>query len=275
MSVHEYALALSEAHQPIQDKLTELSIPSLLVKRIKNKKLKPLSIFTDFSKSNEVFDMVINSGSEKSVNFIVIIEPKASQGYIAFERMIANSFKSLWKKVVTIQNSSAVERLLHAVEVKAESDLILDANIIDNHISVTSCDFKSFYGPISDISALKDLKKEDLDFTIDKHGSYLHFASKDIHIDLGSIRYVWDKQYRKQEIANSVDRIKDFADRMQIFRRERSFTQSDFEGLSDKQIRRFENGEQVPTYSALEKISQSFDMSVEEYLQVLKSVAVK
>lgn len=45
-------------------------------------------------------------------------------------------------------------------------------------------------------------------------------------------------------------------------------------GLSDKQIRRFENGESRPTLSALKKMAHKHSMSIEDYLNKLSSLLI-
>ncbi len=47
------------------------------------------------------------------------------------------------------------------------------------------------------------------------------------------------------------------------------FTQKDFGELSERQIRKYENGENYPSYESLQVISSTYGMSVNEYLDVL------
>ena len=69
-----------------------------------------------------------------------------------------------------------------------------------------------------------------------------------------------------------MKRLRNWGERMTNFRKIHELNQSDFEGLSDKHIRRFESGEQIPTLNALKKISKAYSMNVEDYINALGSI---
>ena len=55
--------------------------------------------------------------------------------------------------------------------------------------------------------------------------------------------------------------------RLRFLRKERKFTQerlSEAVGVSDKQIRRWESGEDQPTYEHMEQLASSFDVKPRE-----------
>ncbi len=270
MSVNQYALAMGDDHFQSQEQFKDLDIPAFKPAFLKTRK--HLSIFTDLRTSDEVFNQILKSKSKFELDYIIVVETESTSGLTAFHRRMAQSFKSLLSKVVHVTDEAMLFRLLHAIKIGAESDLILDAVINNDQLTVTGCDCETYSGPISDIPPLKSISKAQLEFSIDQHGSYLHFPTKDIHLDLHTLRYIWDEGFRKQEAVKTMKRLRNWGERMTNFRKLHKLNQSDFDGLSDKQIRRFESGEQIPTLSALRKISKAYSMNVEDFISALGSI---
>ena len=73
-------------------------------------------------------------------------------------------------------------------------------------------------------------------------------------------------------MVDGVRRMGSFGKKMRIFRESRDISQTSFEGISDKQIRRYEHGKMFPTMRSLENIANKFGVSVEQYIDEVKKM---
>jgi hypothetical protein len=108
-------------------------------------------------------------------------------------------------------------------------------------------------------------------FKIDKFGRYINWPSHDIHLDIFSFKAIVDDKYKKELIVKNLQHYKDLGLRMEVFRKEKGLTQKQFD-LGDRQIRRFENGEEFPSVKALQSIANTYSMDFGAFLEELYNI---
>jgi DNA-binding transcriptional regulator YiaG len=129
------------------------------------------------------------------------------------------------------------------------------------------CRFKVHSGKLRDFDLFENASDEQLrDFKLHKFGSHIHWPDLDIHLDLNFFKRHLDPEFERKEISKSLKMNANFGEKMRELREQRGLKQNDFDGLSDRQIRRYENGEISPSYSSIELIAKRMNMSVSEYL---------
>jgi transcriptional regulator with XRE-family HTH domain len=87
-----------------------------------------------------------------------------------------------------------------------------------------------------------------------------------VDLDLDAIRTYADPEVRKQREA---DRRKDavrYASAIRRLREERGLKQTDIKGLSERQVRRLEEGDTLPHSSTLNKLAAAHGMSINDYM---------
>lgn len=185
--------------------------------------------------------------------------------------------KEILNKLFVVNDEKIAEemfkKITHANKIDSASSLIMHAEILPNgKLRVISCDFKKYDIDISNIKSLKAMDSKELkNFEIEKYGSYIYWPEKDVHLDLTSFKAAVDPDFKKKLLKKSLSKNKEFGNMMKAFRVSKGLSQKDFGGdISERQLRRYESGEQWPTFKTFEKISQIFGLSVHEYLRQLE-----
>ena len=176
------------------------------------------------------------------------------------------------KLVLGIHDLVTLDRIIYAWKIGAQNELIASASVFGSFISIKVCNFERLIVPFAKIAAFKDAKDEDIrKFEIAKRGNYIHWPTLDVHLDLESLKVALEPKL-KVKIQNEMtkDNAK-FGKAVRDLRKAHGLTQSDFE-LSDKQIRRFESGEQRPTLKAYEALAKAHKMDVNAYMGKLAEV---
>lgn len=204
----------------------------------------------------------------KRVKGLLIKDENSSNSYEdILDVLNLSKFK---KNTLEFKNNDELKRIAWAIEIGAQADLIADFRIINNRlILIKSCGFERILLKVSEINALKDLSaKELMNFSIDEHGSYVHWPDADIHLDLESFRIAKNPKLLLKIHKND----KKFGKAIRELREKCNLNQNEL-GLSDKQVRRFESGESRPTLAALKKMAEKHSMPIDRYLNELAELS--
>ncbi len=165
-------------------------------------------------------------------------------------------------------------RVLRAWEAGAQTTLIADAQVVGNDLLVMSCEPETYRIPFPSVPALKKLPKEERGhFEIADDGSFIHWPSQDIHLDLDSLLVAIDPARRAK-----ADRVKRaygqrYGAAIARLRNERHLRQTDIPGLSEREVRRIEESGEITTES-LRKLAEAHEMTLPDYLNAIASHAV-
>jgi len=164
----------------------------------------------------------------------------------------------------------AVRRMVRARLAGAESALIASALIEDDKLIVWSCEPKRYAVAVSEIPALAGMDPKHLgDFELNESGSRLHWDQGDVDLNLDSIRYHADPDARKQQDRARREEAATYAGAIRSFREERGLKQTDIAGLTERQVRRVEQGENIPRSGTLKKLAAAHSLTLDEYLKEL------
>jgi hypothetical protein len=165
-----------------------------------------------------------------------------------------------------------VMRILNAWESRAASKLIADAAVAAEQLLVRACDFKFYAVPFNSLKALSKIEPGNrARFKIASDGSYLHWPDHDIHLDLETFRYAIDPEWRAKKERARLLHNQRFGTAVAELRVESGLRQSDFEGVSEREIRRIEKGETLPHSSTLEILAKAHEMTLANYLAEIAS----
>jgi hypothetical protein len=161
-------------------------------------------------------------------------------------------------------------RIVLARQSKAEKELIASASIEDGKLVVWSCEPARFEVPVSEIAPLAKLPPDVLlRFEVSSSGSRIHWLDADVDINLDTIREYADPQLRRRHEDLARKEASRYADAIRVFREERGLKQTAIPGLTDRQVRRLEEGTTVPHLDTLKKLAAAHDLSVDDYLSEL------
>ena len=171
-------------------------------------------------------------------------------------KLMHESGVSTLKHTYIYQNPEALCRLLRAWQLGTPDALIADASVADDALFVVSCSFQFYNIPFTELPALRKISLENRNrFEIDEDGSFLYWPHDDIHIDIDTLEYHTNPEYRKKADLKRLQYNRNFGDTLKQLRNEAGLRQSDIPGLSARQMRRIENGETPITAATMEKLA--------------------
>jgi len=175
------------------------------------------------------------------------------------------------KKLYPSTKKEVIARIVHAWSIGAEGELIADAFRIGDYFNIIMCDIKTTLAvPISSLPSLENMNdSEKSNFKIDRFGRHIHWPELDLHMNSDTFRCAIDPIYKEKMISKNLRHTKNFGEKLVKLRKAHDFTQNEFRGLSDKQVRRFEQGKSWPTYKALNIIAKKYKFSINELLLTL------
>ena len=177
------------------------------------------------------------------------------------------------RNLLVHSNLELPRRVLTAWLHGAEDKLIARAMVAEDRLFVTSCVPETFEIEFERVPALKSLpKRERPNFLVSDDGSYIHWPSKDVHLSLDAIRSVIDPTYGHKCAAANLARSRNYGFAVATLRKQHGLRQADVAGLSERQVRRIESGEQA-SVSALKKLAVAHDLEFGDYLDVLADLS--
>jgi hypothetical protein len=172
--------------------------------------------------------------------------------------------------MIVYSDPNIPNRVFHAWSVGAPNDLIATARVFDDTLLIVSCAGEKFELSFSELRGLSILPENERNtFEIDDYGSFIHWPTIDMHIDLDSIRYVTDEEYRKKADCKKLLYDQRYGTAIARVRKSHRLKQTDIRGLSERQLRRIEKGEAEATVKSLERLADAHGMSLNGYLNCI------
>ena len=163
--------------------------------------------------------------------------------------------------------------MLGAWETGAENELIAEASVTGGILFVLSCALERLEVPVRSIPALAGMRAGDLTaLEVSTDGSHVHWPKGDVHLDLGSLRYVVDPAWRAKTDAERVGQNKRFGQAVRAVREARGLTQRAIRGLSARHLRRVEAG-LLPRVATLRVLARAHGMELDRYLTAVAEAA--
>ncbi|MBI4704507.1 MAG: helix-turn-helix domain-containing protein [Deltaproteobacteria bacterium] len=173
-----------------------------------------------------------------------------------------------------VPDEAAFRRLMLARFHGAEKQIVASASIEDGILSVWSCEPRLYQLPVEDIPVLAALGEEALRaFEVSETGSRIHWAEGDVDINMDTVREHADADYRKKHQDEHRKEAARYGKAIRALREKRGLSQKRIPGLSDRQVRRLEEGKTVPHLSSLRKVAEAHGMDIEAYLAELAKLS--
>jgi hypothetical protein len=143
---------------------------------------------------------------------------------------------------------------------------LVDAYVLGDALVVLTGDFEPRSFPIARVPALAAMPVVERNaFEIDADGSYLHWPAHDVHLGVSQLLQAADPAFL---IDIEIERnSSDFSGRaLREMREERGLRQSDIPGLSERQVRRIEDGISRLRPASAKSIAAALELTVSELL---------
>ena len=161
----------------------------------------------------------------------------------------------------------SARRIIAARQRNAGGELIASATLEGDRLIVWSCEPKRYEVAIAEIPSLSRLTSEERGaFDISPSGSRIHWPHGDVDVNLDAIRERVDPELRKAHDAQARKDAARYAGSIRRLREQRGLKQTDIVGLSERQVRRLEEGDTVPHAASLRKLAAAHGMPVNDYL---------
>jgi hypothetical protein len=201
----------------------------------------------------------------------LLIRQDVGTGLVA--PMLERAGLRIWRNVLVHQGPPLPARVLSAWEMGAENELIAEASVTRGVLFVLSCALERLEVPARAIPALARMRPADVAaLKVSADGSYIHWPKGDIHLDLGSLRYVVDPAWRARTDAARVGHHERFGEAVRVVREAHGLRQSAIQGLSARHLRRIEAG-LFPKLATLRVLARAHGMELDSYLTAVAEAA--
>ncbi|MBP0019335.1 MAG: hypothetical protein J7647_17500 [Cyanobacteria bacterium SBLK] len=167
------------------------------------------------------------------------------------------------------------KRIAMSWQANAQEQLIATAIVMNDVLQVYDCALNQWNIPFLDLPALAKIpSKCRTEFEIDEDGSYLYWSCVDLHIDMETLRATVDPKLKDKLEQEKLLRDRLFGRAVATVRKQYKLRQIDIQGLSEKQVRRIEQGKSQKL-SSLQKLAEAHQMTVNNYLETVAQTVSK
>lgn len=159
-------------------------------------------------------------------------------------------------------------RVRYALEGKEHRSGIVDAYVAGDFLHVRGPNLKMLRVPIRSVPAFKGRDLDEIrNFEIDVDGSFIYWPGLDVHLGWEQFLQIVDPA----ELRKAQQRSKVFNERfgaaIRSVREKAGIAQSKIEGLTERQVRRIEQGECRATSSAINALSKAHLLMPNAYME--------
>jgi len=198
---------------------------------------------------------------------------RAGGGAESATMMVAALRRRMTSSPFVTHSIDVLRRVIVANARGASDRLIASAEVVSGKLLVWSCEPRLYECSVAAVPALAALPEKSLTrFTVSSSGSRLHWADRDIDLDLDTIRYHADPAFRASADKEARRRAQRYGRGIRALREQRGIRQSEIAGLTDREVRRLEAGETQPHSATLGKLAFAHHMSVDEYLAAVANI---
>lgn len=216
----------------------------------------------------ELVDLVVAGPGDVPFVLIEAKQPPPTSGDSL--RALVRWTARLGREPYIAADAQVLRRMILARQSKAERQLIASASIDKGKLVVWTCEPRRYEVPISVIPSLARMRSRALSsFALSESGSRIHWDDDDVDLTAEAICAYADPELRRQQEAQRRHEAARYADAIRELREERGLRQADIKGLTERQVRRLEEGDTMPRTATLEKLAAGHEMTVDDYLKAL------
>jgi hypothetical protein len=162
---------------------------------------------------------------------------------------------------------SLLKRLTSASQADDKNERILDAKIEDGVLHVVSPDFNRLDIPIAKLPNFRNATASQIEeFEIDEDGSFIYWPALDVHLGWAQLLQLVNPVAALKAFQKSREFNKRYGKAVQKIREAAGLKPGDISGISDKQLRRIENGDCRLTSNGIEALSQAHKLDPNVYM---------
>ncbi|MFN0196803.1 MAG: helix-turn-helix domain-containing protein [Planctomycetaceae bacterium] len=154
--------------------------------------------------------------------------------------------------------------------------IIVDAWIENDKLVLLSPSFDRLEIPLEKLARFIGTNRTKWNsFEIDEDGSYLYWPHADVHLGWKQFMQIIDPTSALADMKKTAEFNKQYGAAIRSLREEQGLKQADIHGMTERQLRRVEHGEQAATKATLESLAFAHVKSLEEYLKMISQRLAK
>jgi hypothetical protein len=171
------------------------------------------------------------------------------------------------------QVSELLGRVCFALGRDGTRGSIIDAYLAGDSLLVRGPKHRMLHVPVSSVPALRGQSRAVLrNFEIDPDGSFIHWPDLDVHLGWNQFLQAVDPEELRKAQQRSTGFNQRYGAAIRKRREEAGLSQSKVEGLTERQLRRIEQGECRATTGALTALAKAHGLDVNAYMESLTKV---
>jgi len=173
------------------------------------------------------------------------------------------------------QVSQLLGRVCFALERDGTRGSIIDAYLAGDSLLVRGPKHRMLHVPVSSVRALSGQPRSVLrNFVIDPDGSFVHWPDLDIHLGWNQFLQAVNPDELRKAQQRTEGYNKRYGAAIRKLREEAGLPQSRIDGLTERQIRRIEQGESRATAGAISALAKAHGLDANAYMERLAKVMV-
>ncbi len=170
------------------------------------------------------------------------------------------------KNLVVFSDWNVPKRILTAWKYNLQEIFIADAAVFGDNLYVQDCALNTFIIPFEKTRPLRNIPvKCRRDFLISEEGANISWDAFNVDFDLDLLREIIEPDRIAGCKLDKMKRDTQFGKAVSNLRKRYKVSQNDVKGLSDRQVRRIENGE-FATLKSLESLADAHGLPIDAYL---------
>ena len=168
-----------------------------------------------------------------------------------------------------------IYRLVSGLAEKDGSHAIVDAWIENEQLVLLSPSFARLEVPLEKLARFIGTDKSKVAaFEIDEDGRFLHWPHADVHLGWTQFQHIIDPASVLVTAENTDRYNKRYGAAIRAMRESHGLKQADIQGITERQLRRVEHGEQTVSRGTLEALARAHSLSLADYVdQLAKQIA--
>ena len=164
--------------------------------------------------------------------------------------------------------SDIMYRLASVMAQPRDVSLILDAWIENQELVLLSPSFERLSVPLKKLARFIGKAKINAEkFEIDEDGRFLFWPHADVHLGWEQMMHIVDPATALEAKQKSEEFNRKYGSAIRKFREEKRLKQAAIDGLTERHLRRIEQGKQAVTSSVLRALAKAHAMPIENYLK--------
>lgn len=212
----------------------------------------------------EITQARAQGASLAGVTLLEHYQPPKHVDLILVRDFLADAFPDLYPFIPV--ELASLQKIISAHLNGGRDRRIASVKLVDDELLVWSCEPKPYRCLVSQIKPLAALEREQWhEFELNRSGTCLSWEEFDIDINLDTIRYAADAEFRAQQDQQRQQELLRYGQGITMLRQAHQLGLDEC-GISESELRQIESGELMPSSALLRALATAHNMSLSNYL---------